>query len=149
MSGANHPNIVYFSSTSNNTHRFVEKLPFPAHRIPIKITKDAPFIVNEPYILVVPTYGGGKPGSGKPGKYVPIQVIKFLNNPSNREKIRGVIASGNLNFNEEYGVAGDIISMKCKVPFLYRFELMGTPEDVNEVSERINFLWNQQELNNV
>ena len=58
---------------------------------------------------------------------------RFLNDPANREWIRGVIASGNTNFGEAYCAAGDIIAAKCKVPYLYRYELMGTPEDTAAV----------------
>mgnify|MGYP002225214081 CR=1 FL=1 len=57
----------------------------------------------------------------------------LLNDPANREWIRGVIASGNTNFGEAYCAAGDIIAAKCKVPYLYRYELMGTPEDTAAV----------------
>lgn len=66
---------------------------------------------------------------------MPTQVIHFLNNEQNRSLIRGVIASGNTNFGPDYGVAGDIIAEKCNVPYLYRFELMGTQEDVAIVKQ--------------
>jgi protein involved in ribonucleotide reduction len=66
---------------------------------------------------------------------VPKQVIRFLNDVRNRALIRGVIASGNLNFGRDFGRAGDVISAKCGVPYLYRFELMGTDEDVVWVRE--------------
>lgn len=52
-------NIVYFSSVSENTHRFVEKLELPATRIPILGRIQDPDFVREPYVLVLPTYGGG------------------------------------------------------------------------------------------
>ena len=52
------PLLVYFSSTSENTHRFVGKLGLPAVRIPLLPT-DGPLRVDEEYVLVVPTYGGG------------------------------------------------------------------------------------------
>ena len=52
------PLLVYFSSTSENTHRFVGKLGFPTARIPLRRT-DPPLTVDEEYVLVVPTYGGG------------------------------------------------------------------------------------------
>ena len=61
------------------------------------------------------------------GGYVPKQVIAFLNNEHNRSLLRGVIAAGNTNFGAEFGYAGDVVSRKCGVPYLYRFELMGTP----------------------
>ncbi|WP_437582387.1 class Ib ribonucleoside-diphosphate reductase assembly flavoprotein NrdI [Paramicrobacterium sp. CJ85] len=130
--------LVYFSSVSGNTHRFVEKLGMPAARIPL-LPKEPALSVSEPYVLLTPTYGGGN-GRGA----VPKQVIKFLNDEKNRGLIRGVIAAGNTNFGEAYCLAGDIISAKCKVPTLYRFELFGTPDDVSVVHEGLDRFWKQQ-----
>ncbi|GAB3119149.1 class Ib ribonucleoside-diphosphate reductase assembly flavoprotein NrdI [Glaciibacter psychrotolerans] len=130
--------LVYFSSTSGNTHRFVEKLGRPATRIPL-YARDEPLHVNEPYVLCLPTYGGGHGGGA-----VPKQVIKFLNDPSNRSLIRGVIGAGNTNFGEAFCLAGDIIAAKCTVPHLYRFEVFGTPDDVCIVNEGLDTFWKQQ-----
>ncbi|MCI7457621.1 class Ib ribonucleoside-diphosphate reductase assembly flavoprotein NrdI [Actinomyces urogenitalis] len=129
------PFLVYFSSTSENTHRFVTKLGFPSARIPLR-PKEEPLTVDREYVLVVPTYGGGSIRGA-----VPKQVIKFLNNPDNRALCRGVISSGNTNFGEAYCIAGDIISAKLKVPFLYRYELLGTPTDVARVKEGLDTFW--------
>ena len=127
--------LIYFSSTSENTKRFVQKLGVDAARIPLH-AKDAPLLALEPFVLVVPTYGGTN-GEGS----VPKQVIRFLNNPRNRELIRGVIGAGNTNFADNYCAAGDIVAAKCKVPHLYRFELMGTPEDVVRVNQGLETFW--------
>ncbi|MEJ5919273.1 MULTISPECIES: class Ib ribonucleoside-diphosphate reductase assembly flavoprotein NrdI [unclassified Corynebacterium] len=121
--------IVYYSSATGNTHRFVEKLGFSSKRIPMR-KSDPELLVDEPYVLICPTYGGGVSMSGGNTRPVPPQVIRFLNNEHNRSYIRGVIAAGNTNFGADYGKAGDVISYKCKVPYLYRFELMGNDEDV-------------------
>ena len=129
------PLLVYFSSTSENTHRFVSKLGFPTARIPLRRT-DPPLTVDEEYVLVVPTYGGGSVKGA-----VPKQVIAFLNNPDNRALCRGVIASGNTNFGQAYCLAGDIIASKLGVPFLYRYELLGTPTDVARVKEGLENFW--------
>lgn len=130
--------IVYFSSATNNTHRFVEKVGLKARRIPLRPAD--PFLrVDEEYVLVVPTYGGGN-GRGA----VPKQVIKFLNDTHNRALIRGVIAAGNLNFGTAYCLAGEIIAAKCDVPYLYRFELLGTTEDVSRVREGLGQFWQQR-----
>lgn len=130
--------LIYFSSVSGNTHRFVEKLGVPAERIPL-YPKDDPLIATEPYVLLVPTYGGG-PAT----RAVPKQVIRFLNDEHNRSLIRGVMAAGNTNFGDAYGLAGDIISRKCQVPVLYRFELFGTPDDVSIVQKGLEEFWKQQ-----
>lgn len=129
------PLLVYFSSTSENTHRFVSKLGFPTARIPLRRT-ESPLTVDEEYVLVVPTYGGGSVKGA-----VPKQVIAFLNNPDNRALCRGVIASGNTNFGQAYCLAGDIIASKLGVPFLYRYELLGTPTDVARVKEGLENFW--------
>lgn len=129
------PTLVHFSSVSQNTHRFVTKLDIPSHRIPLTAAEPA-LHVSEPYVLVVPTYGGGNQGGA-----VPKQVIRFLNDPANRALIRGVIAAGNTNFGEAYGIAGDVVAARCHVPFLYRFELMGTTKDVERVRDGWDQLW--------
>ncbi|QCT22521.1 class Ib ribonucleoside-diphosphate reductase assembly flavoprotein NrdI [Jejubacter calystegiae] len=129
--------LVYFSSTSENTHRFIQRLGLPALRIPVDEAQ--PLCVSEPYILVTPTYGGG----GSKGA-VPRPVILFLNNEHNRALLRGVIAAGNRNFGEAYCLAGDIIARKCHVPLLYRFELLGTPQDIDNVRKGVTEFWRQQ-----
>lgn len=49
--------LVYFSSSSENTQRFIERLGLPAVRIPLNERERIQ--VDEPYILIVPSYGGG------------------------------------------------------------------------------------------
>ncbi|WP_413317826.1 class Ib ribonucleoside-diphosphate reductase assembly flavoprotein NrdI [Agrococcus sp. 1P02AA] len=127
--------LVFFSSVSGNTARFVEKLGRPAARIPL-YASEPPLEQREPFVLIVPTYGGGD-GKGA----VPKQVIRFLNDEENRKHLRGVISAGNTNFGAGYGLAGDIIARKCDVPHLYRFELFGTPDDVRVVNEGLDALW--------
>ena len=110
--------VVYFSSATENTHRFVQKLGFPSARIPLRRTEEL-LKVNEPYVLVCPTYGGGASISHQNSRPVPKQVIKFLKDEHNRSLIRAVIAGGNSNFGADFGKAGDVISAKCKVPYVY------------------------------
>ncbi|MGW9630954.1 class Ib ribonucleoside-diphosphate reductase assembly flavoprotein NrdI [Agromyces sp. NPDC055520] len=131
-------NLVYFSSVSGNTKRFIDKLGRAALRIPLYSREDA-LHVDEPFVLVVPTYGGGE-GKGA----VPKQVIRFLNDPDNRSNIRGVISAGNTNFGTAFGLAGDIIAAKTGVPHLYRFEVFGTPDDVRAVNDGLDAFWQTQ-----
>ncbi|MEG3614219.1 MULTISPECIES: class Ib ribonucleoside-diphosphate reductase assembly flavoprotein NrdI [Isoptericola] len=137
--------LVYFSSVSENTHRFVQRLGLeergmPVHRIPLR-PADGFLTVDEPYVLLVPTYGGGNEGGA-----VPRQVRKFLGDEGNRSLIRGVIAAGNTNFGAAYCIAGDIIAAKCQVPYLYAFELLGTTEDAQRVRDGLGRFWQRQSL---
>lgn len=127
--------LIYFSSASDNTHKFIVKLGVEAARLPL-YTAEETLLAREPFVLVLPTYGGQTRRGA-----VPKQVIKFLNVPENRGLIRGVIGAGNTNFGTHYCLAGDIVSEKCQVPHLYRFELMGTSEDVDRVREGLEEFW--------
>jgi protein involved in ribonucleotide reduction len=135
--------LVYFSSVSENTHRFAQKLGVPAIRIPLH----EPIEVDGPYVLLLPTYGRGRGDSRHLDAkgYVPKQVIAFLNNPHNRSLIQAVIGAGNTQFGAEYCFAASLVSHKCKVPLLYRFELMGTAEDVEAVRAELAKFWEDED----
>lgn len=137
--GVTNARLIYFSSSSDNTHRFVQKLDAAmsvvSARMPL-LTRNPTLKALLPFVLVLPTYGGIS-GRGA----VPKQVIKFLNDEGNRSLIRGVIGAGNTNFGETYCLAADIIAAKCTVPVLYRFELMGTSEDVDRVAQGLEAFW--------
>lgn len=135
------PLCVYFSSVSNNTHRFVLKLGFESLRIPVEL--DESLIVSRDYILICPTYsGGGEHTSGA----VPKQVIRFLNKIENRSYCRGIIAGGNTNFGNTYGLAGTVLAKKLNVPLLYTFEISGTTEDVSRIQLIIRKIWGKDDL---
>ncbi|MGG4610613.1 class Ib ribonucleoside-diphosphate reductase assembly flavoprotein NrdI [Providencia sp. Me31A] len=127
--------LIYFSSRSGNCHRFIEKLGLPATRLPIGFDGNS-VIATQPYVLLLPTYGGG----GSKGA-VPKEVIQFLNIEVNRTLIRGVIAAGNTNFGDAYAIAGNIVAQKCRIPYLYRFELLGTEKDVQSVKNGLETFW--------
>ena len=130
------PDLVFFSSVSENTLRFIERLDRPAVRIPLRPRLEGMIRVCRPFVLVVPTYGGGEHAGA-----VPKQVIAFLNDPVNRGLLRGVITAGNTNCGEHYCLAGPVISRKCAVPELYRFELLGTRRDVERVNAGLDLFW--------
>lgn len=135
--------IIYFSNVSNNTHRFVEKLGLPASRIPVHWQDEDPYLAKKGYVLFVPTYGGGNDSHT-----VPKQVKKFLSIESNRGLLRGVVGFGNTNFGDHYCKAAEMISAKIGVPLLYRVEILGTPDDVIQVTERLNQLWTTTAITN-
>lgn len=127
--------LVYFSSASGNTARFVERLGLKAARIPISPADQMPE-PTQAYILISPTFADGE-GRGA----VPKQVIRFLNDPGRRALIRGVIAAGNRNFGATYALAGRVIAQKCHVPLFYSFELAGNENDLAHVTAGLQKFW--------
>lgn len=128
--------IVYYSNRSGNTKRFVEKLGyeniFSVSQLPL---------ASKEYVLFVPTYGGGN------GEYsIPRPVAQFLNVKSNRELLRGVVGFGNTNFGDHYCKAAYMITSKTGTPLLAKVELLGTPEDVETVKQRMRELDEQLQL---
>lgn len=129
------PGLVYFSSSSNNTRRFVDRLGLPAVRLAIRNSAPLPAI-TQPFVLICPTFADGE-GRGA----VPKQVIRALNDPDIRTLLRGVIASGNRNFGVTFAMAGNVIADKCNVPLLYRFELAGTETDIARIRAGLDKFW--------
>ena len=129
--------IVYFSSVTEYTARFVAKLDMPSVRIPLMTREAKEFTVDEDFVLIVPTYGSDTQG------YLPRQVKQFLNNPHNRDRMVGVIGTGNRNFYDEFAYSADVIHNKTGVPLLYRVELSGSEDDVKNVKEGLNTFWHQ------
>lgn len=127
--------LIYFSSASGYTDRFAEKLGIDSVRIPL-LARDPQLVATEPFVLLLPTYGGEK---GE--RSIPPQVVKFLNDARNRNLLRGVVGAGNTNFGTTYCLAAIKIAAKCNVPLLYKFELMGTQEDVTRVREGLEVFW--------
>lgn len=137
------PSIVYFSSVTENTKHLVDSLSMDAKRIPLR-PRDPQITIGGPYVLVVPSYGGGQDSSA-----VPKQVIKFLNEKANRDLCLGVIAAGNTNFGKHYCIAGRIISSKLQVPVFYKFEIRGMPGDAERIAEGIREVFENYDSGNI
>lgn len=113
---------------------------FTNYRIPIDYGNSSnDFVATAPYILFVPTYGGGSNQSA-----IPRQVRKFLNVLENRDLLRGVVGLGNKNFGEHFCKAAELISQKTGVPIIARVEIFGTPDDVIKVKERMRMLYDNE-----
>lgn len=132
--------IVYFSNYSGNTHRFVERLTSGDGTIRIPISRtDRGITVDQPFVLFVPTYGGGEGRAA-----IPRQVRSFLNIKENRNLLRGVVGFGNTNFGEHFCKAADMISAKTGVPVIARIEIFGTDDDVSILKQRLEMLYGQE-----
>jgi protein involved in ribonucleotide reduction len=127
--------LVYYSSATGNTARLVAALGIDAMRIPIRPSDPMPAPAR-PFVLVCPTFADGA-GRGA----VPKQVIRFLNEPSRRALLRGVIGAGNRNFGATFALSGDVIAKKCNVPVLTRFELAGTDLDIARIRDGLDKFW--------
>lgn len=132
------PRLVYYSSGSGNTDRFIRRLALPALRIPIRADQPQPE-PQLPFVLICPTYADGE-GRGA----VPKQVIAFLNAPTRRALLRGVIGSGNRNFGATYALSARVIAQKCAVPVLASFELAGTDTDIARIRDGLTQFWRAQ-----
>lgn len=119
--------LIVYDSFTGNIKRFVSKLPFEC----IKIEKD--LVVNEPYILITYTTGIGQ---------VPKSVLEFLQN--NHSFMLGVSASGSKNWGFSYAKSADIISEMYNVPVLTKFELSGSPSDIEKFIKKARELDGQE-----
>lgn len=114
----------------------MEKLNGNSIRIPIDSSNSGNILMDNEYVLFVPTYGGGSERSA-----IPRQVRQFLNDKQNRSLLRGVVGFGNTNFGEHFCKAAEIISAKTGVPIIAKVEIFGTDEDVVKVKERLEILY--------
>lgn len=118
--------VAYYSSSSGNTKRLVGKIGFESLNI-----QDEE-IINQDYILIVPSYcGGGEQGVVHP------DIVRFLNIEQNRCRLKGVIGVGNTNFGKHYCRSAIAVAEKCKVPLLQKIEVFGTEDDVVEARQNI------------
>jgi len=116
--------IIAYYSLTGNVRRFVGKLGRASSLYTIK--PGIGTVLTEPFVLITPTTGFGQ---------VPATVAEFLTN--NSDMLRGVVASGNVNWGANFGKAGRIISEQYAVPLIHTFELSGTDVDVRIVNEYI------------
>ncbi|MFG6084217.1 class Ib ribonucleoside-diphosphate reductase assembly flavoprotein NrdI [Paracoccus litorisediminis] len=118
--------IAYWSSSTGNTAKFVEDLGLPNIRIPN--SGEMP-VMDQPFVLITPTFADAH-GRGA----VPKPVILFLNEPANRGALLlGVIGGGNRNFGDLFCIGARVAAEKCGKPVLYKFELRGMGNDIENV----------------
>ncbi len=115
--------IVAYDSMTGNVKRFIKKIQLPS----VQIREDMK--IDEDFILVTYTTGFG---------YVPEKVNKFLE--KNYLYLRGVSASGNRNWGENFAASADKVSGKYHVPIVSKFELAGTNRDVEQFMEGVGKL---------
>lgn len=116
--------VVYFSITGN-VRRFVKNLGLPA----IEITPTNPFIeVEEEFVFIAPAYE----------PEVTDIAWDFMGTGNNKDYCRGVIGSGNVNFDTLYLYTAIDLARDFEAPLLDGFEYFGNKKDVQRIKERIH-----------
>lgn len=129
--------LVYFTTESKNTLNFVSRLEnFESVRLP----ENGDLIIETPYVLVFPSYGGGREKGS-----VPVSVLKFIMKPENQKRIVGIIGSGDRNYGDMFCIGAKLLSKKLKTPLLYEYEIRGTNTDIQNVN--LGLLKIEKELN--
>ena len=103
--------------------KFSRKLGYPVEDI---IEFDCRDGSKEEILLVTRSVGFGN---------IPDEVMLFMAECSSR--VIGVVATGNKNWGDNFGAAGDKISEAYDVPLIHKYEGSGFPSDVKIVKEWI------------
>jgi ribonucleoside-diphosphate reductase 2, operon protein nrdI len=83
-------------------------------------------MVDQPFHLVTFTTGVGQ---------VPALVERFLQ--QHRHLLQSVTVSGNMNWGQTFGRAGDIIARDYHVPLLLKYELAGNDQVLQQIISKI------------
>lgn len=120
--------IVFFSLTGN-VRRFVQKLGLPA----IELKPENPFIeMTESFLFIIPSYE----------REITDIAWDFMESENNQKHCKGIIGSGNLNFDTMYLYSAKDLAKEFNLPLLYGFEYFGTSKDIQHVKEITNALTN-------
>ncbi|GKT03782.1 class Ib ribonucleoside-diphosphate reductase assembly flavoprotein NrdI [Furfurilactobacillus entadae] len=87
-----------------------------------------------PYFAFVPTYLDGGNGIDNGVKELMTNVLgEYIAYHDNRTLCRGVVGSGNRNFNEQYCLTARRYAEAYGFPFIADYELRGTNRDVERI----------------
>lgn len=116
---------VVFISLTGQTRKFVKKLNMDL----LELSATNPFqIVNEPYIIVAPTYE----------KEVTEILNDFIETAENKYFLKGVAGGGNLNFGKLFVFTAKDLAIDYDVPLLHSFEFQGNKEDVKLLKKAVD-----------
>ncbi|CAM3160726.1 class Ib ribonucleoside-diphosphate reductase assembly flavoprotein NrdI [Streptobacillus felis] len=117
---------IYYDSLTGNVERFIRKLKGKDELEFVKISSKT--VLEKEGHLVTFTTGFGN---------IPKTTLEFLKNNDNYLKIKTVCSSGNMNWGSNFAKAGSLIQNQFNIKYIYRFELSGTLNDVEEYLNRI------------
>lgn len=122
--------IIYFDSLTGMVKNFSERLGYETRNVRDLDLNNIP----DDMFLITRSWGYGK---------VPISTLEFLNDllASNKlTNLKGVAVSGNKNWGNNFGKAGEIIEQDYGVPLILKFEGKGFEKDVELVKNYIDSL---------
>ncbi len=116
---------IYYDSKTGNVDRFAHKLAEKTGWVVQRIAED--LSISHPGHLITFTTGIGE---------VPATTDKFMQ--QNYQMIKTVSSSGNRNWGCNFGKAGDQVASRYHLPLLFKFELSGSSQDVQQFINKIN-----------
>ena len=131
---------VLYASTEGNTASFIDKLAtvattyhdsFEAQMIGDE-TPDA--IETQPFVALVPTYLTGGTGTGSEVQEEFTNALgDYIAVGSNQTQLKGVIGSGNRNFNVQFALTAKRYAERFEAPLLATYELRGSRFDAEKI----------------
>ena len=114
--------LIYISLTGN-VREFIKKVGMDNQEIGYLHL----FEIEEPYIVVVPTYDDD----------ITDMVSNFVDYKNNREHLIGFVGSGNRNFDNEFCFNAKDLSKKYNKPLIFTFEFSGMEHDIIKFKEEV------------
>lgn len=147
------PIRILFCSISGNTRNFVSKLSAYAKNqhlndvsapliVGTEITDLTPFDnENQPYFVCVPTYLSGGNGIDSGVTELMTNTLgEYITYQDNARLVKGIIGSGNRNFNEQYILTARRYAHMTNSDVVADYELRGNPTDIARIYNILTML---------
>lgn len=141
---------VLYTSTEGNTKSFIEKLKVIAEKegdvFEARVIGDETDYANEtePYVAIVPTYLNGGTGTGPEVTEIFTNALgEYIEFGRNQHYLKGVIGSGNRNFNVQFNLTAIRYAKKFNVPMVFAYELRGSKFDAEKAYALIRPLFGE------
>lgn len=135
---------ILYTSIEGNTRSFLRRLSEHAesenNSIEIIEISDNTIFKDEttPFVALVPTYLEGGTGIDENVREIFTNCLnEYISYHDNRQFLKGVIGSGNRNFNVQYILTAKRYAEKFNVPIIGDFELMGTNYDIETIYQKL------------
>lgn len=146
--------VVYISLSGNTTH-FVKKLTEYLnlwHNIEVNAIDVYALVKNkedfsgetEPFFAILPTYlEGGNGHETGTTEILTTPLREYLRFNDNYKLCKGIVGSGNKNFNDQYCLTAKQYSEEFSFPVIDNFELRGTDQDVIRIADKMMQILNE------